>query len=246
MAKKLRLDNLMVERGLAESRSKAQALIMGGQVVVGDHAVTKAGAQVACDASVRLKGDLNPYVSRGGLKLEGALKGFAYDPSGLTCVDVGASTGGFTDCLLKHGAAKVYAVDVGYGQLAWQLREDPRVINIERQNVRHLTWETLGELVDLAVIDASFISLELVLPHVVGLLKQSGDIIALVKPQFEVDKGEVGKGGVVRDPILRKKALEKVRESARLSGLDVIGEMESPIKGAKKGNVEFLLYLKRN
>jgi len=236
----------MVERGLAESRSKAQALIMGGQVVVGDHAVTKAGTQVAPDAELRLKGEVNPYVSRGGLKLEGALRGFVYDPTGLICVDIGASTGGFTDCLLKHGAAKVYAVDVGYGQLAWQLRDDPRVVNIERQNVRHMTWETLGELADLAVIDASFISLELVLPHVIGLLKEKGEIIALVKPQFEVDKGEVGKGGVVRDPLLRKKALEKVCENARLSGLKVIGEMESPITGAKKGNVEFLLYLKRD
>ncbi len=245
MSAKLRLDQLLVERGLAPSRAKAQALILAGQVVVGEHAADKPGTQVREDVELRVKGEYNPYVGRGGLKLEAALTGFPLDPTGLVCVDVGASTGGFTDCLLQHGAAKVFAVDVGYGQLAWKLREDPRVVSIERQNIRHLAPETLGEPVDLAVVDTSFISLKLVLPHVVGLLKPGGRIIALVKPQFEVGKDEVGKGGVVKDTKLRLRALEEVSEAARMLGLETGGEMESPVAGAKKGNVEFLLLLRK-
>jgi 23S rRNA (cytidine1920-2'-O)/16S rRNA (cytidine1409-2'-O)-methyltransferase len=241
---RLRLDQLMVERGLAPSRSKAQAIIMAGQVVVGDHAASKAGQMVAEDVELRLKGEVNPYVSRGGLKLEAALKTFPFDPSGMVCMDVGASTGGFTDCLLQHGAAKVYAVDVGYGQLAWSLCEDSRVISMERQNIRHLTAEQLGERVDLAVIDASFISLRLVLEPVRDLLKPGGEVIALVKPQFEVEKGQVGKGGVVRDPELRRETLAKVGDFATVLGLEILNSMESPVPGAKKGNIEFLLHLK--
>jgi 23S rRNA (cytidine1920-2'-O)/16S rRNA (cytidine1409-2'-O)-methyltransferase len=242
---KIRLDQLIVESGLAPTRSKAQAMIMAGTVVVGDHAATKAGQLVDPDSQLRVKGEHNPYVSRGGLKLEGALNAFPVNPEGLVCIDVGASTGGFTDCLLQRGAEKVYAVDVGYGQLAWKLQEDKRVVSVERCNVRHLTHEELGELCDLAVIDASFISLDLVLPHVLKLIKPGASVIALVKPQFEVEKGQVGKGGVVKDADLRKKALEKVCNNARLLGFEVLGEIESPIKGAKKGNVEFLIYMKR-
>jgi len=174
MSSKLRLDKLMVERGLAPSREKAQALIMAGQVVVGDHAAQKAGQQVAADVEIRIKGELLPYVSRGGLKLEKGLDQFGIDPSGRTAIDVGASTGGFTDCLLQRGAAQVYAVDVGYGQLAWKLREDPRVVVLEKTNIRHLQPDQLDPLPDLAVIDASFISLNLVLPPTPGAVETAG------------------------------------------------------------------------
>lgn len=239
---KLRLDKLMVERGLAPSREKAQALIMAGQVVVGDHAVDKSGHQVPNDVEIRIKGDVLPYVSRGGLKLRKALDQFGLDVNGLLAIDVGASTGGFTDCLLQAGVLKVFAVDVGHGQLAWKLQQDPRVVNIEKTNIRYLTPEKLGETPDLAVIDASFISLSKVLPATQLLVKPGGRIIALIKPQFEVGKGEVGKGGIVRDPAAHRKVIEEVSRSAQEMGLSVAGLCESPITGAD-GNREFLILL---
>jgi len=242
MAEKQRLDKLMVERGLAPSREKAQALIMAGQVVVGDHAVDKAGRQVAGDVEIRIKGDVLPYVSRGGLKLKKALDEFGVDVSGRVAIDVGASTGGFTDCLLQAGALKVFAVDVGYGQLAWKLQQDPRVVSMEKTNIRHLLPEQLDTLPDLAVIDASFISLAKVLPATVNLLKPGGRIIALIKPQFEVGKGEVGKGGIVRDPAAHERVVEAVRRTAIEMGLFAAGVCESPITGAD-GNREFLILL---
>ncbi len=242
MSEKQRLDKLMAERGLAPSREKAQALIMAGQVVVGDHTVDKAGRQVPLDAEIRIKGDPLPFVSRGGLKLRKALDEFCIDVADLVVLDVGASTGGFTDCLLQAGAAMVYAVDVGYGQLAWKLQQDPRIINMEKTNIRHLEPERFDEVPDLAVIDASFISLSKVLPHVQELVRPGGRIIALIKPQFEVGKGEVGKGGIVRDPVLHERAVDSVRLAAADLGLAVDGICESPITGAN-GNREFLILL---
>lgn len=243
MSQKLRLDKLMVERGLASSREKAQALIMAGQVVVGDHAAAKAGQQVLPDVEIRLKGELLPYVSRGGLKLARGLEQFNVDPTGRVAIDVGASTGGFTDCLLQRGAARVYAVDVGYGQLAWKLREDTRVMALEKTNIRTLTPERLDPLPDLAVIDASFISLSLVLPPTLALLARPADLVALVKPQFEVGKGAVGKGGIVRDPKQHDEVLARMETLAAELGTELIGICESPITGAD-GNREFLMGLK--
>jgi 23S rRNA (cytidine1920-2'-O)/16S rRNA (cytidine1409-2'-O)-methyltransferase len=240
-----RLDLLLVERGLAESRTKAQALIMAGAVVVGEARVDKAGAQVDPEAPVRIKDGASPlrWVSRGAQKLLGALEAFPIDPRGKTCADLGASTGGFTDVLLQHGAARVYAVDVGYGQLHPRLRGDPRVVVRERENARLLTAAALGEAVDLVVGDLSFISLRLVLPAVRDLLKPGGLAVLLVKPQFEVGKGEVGKGGVVRDDAKRRAALEAVAEAARALGFEVLGHAESPIEGPA-GNREWLLGLR--
>ena len=242
MPQKQRLDKLMVERGLTPSREKAQALIMAGQVVVGDHAVHKAGQQVAVDAEIRIKGEVLPYVSRGGLKLRKALETFGVDVTGLVALDVGASTGGFTDCLLQNGAVRVFAVDVGYGQLAWKLQQDSRVVSMEKTNIRNLMPAELAEQPDLAVIDASFISLTKVLPATVRLIKPGGRIIALIKPQFEVGRGEVGKGGIVRDPAAHEKVVEGIQRSAREMGLAVAGVCESPITGAD-GNREFLILL---
>jgi 23S rRNA (cytidine1920-2'-O)/16S rRNA (cytidine1409-2'-O)-methyltransferase len=243
MSSKLRLDKLMVERGLAPSREKAQALIMAGQVVLGDHAAQKAGQQVAADVELRIKGELLPYVSRGGLKLEKGLDQFGIDPSGRTAIDVGASTGGFTDCLLQRGASKVYAVDVGYGQLAWKLREDPRVVVMEKTNIRHLQPEQLDPLPDLAVIDASFISLNLVLPPTLALLQRPAEVVALVKPQFEVGKGAVGKGGIVRDPRLHDEVLSNMERLAAELSAELLGICDSPSTGAD-GNREFLMGLR--
>ena len=243
MSSKLRLDKLMVERGLAPSREKAQALIMAGQVVLGDHAAQKAGQQVAADVELRIKGELLPYVSRGGLKLEKGLDQFGIDPSGRTAIDVGASTGGFTDCLLQRGASKVYAVDVGYGQLAWKLREDPRVVVMEKTNIRHLQPEQLDPLPDLAVIDASFISLNLVLPPTLALLQRPAEVVALVKPQFEVGKGAVGKGGIVRAPRLHDEVLSNMERLAAELSAELLGICDSPITGAD-GNREFLMGLR--
>lgn len=242
MIEKLRLDKLMVERGLAPSREKAQALIMAGQVVVGDHTVDKSGQQIARDAEIRIKGDVLPYVSRGGLKLKRALDEFAVDVTDLVALDVGASTGGFTDCLLQAGALKVFAVDVGYGQLAWKLQQDPRVVSMEKTNIRYLLPEQLDAVIDLAVIDASFISLTKVLPATINLVKPGGRIIALIKPQFEVGRGEVGKGGIVRDPAAHERVIEAIRRSAGEMGLGVAGVCESPVTGAD-GNREFLVHL---
>ena len=243
--KKHRIDLLLVERGLAESRTKAQALVMAGAVVVGETRVDKPGALVDPSAPIRLKEDAAPqrYVSRGALKLERGLEAFPIDPAGKTCADLGASTGGFTDLLLQRGAAKVYAVDVGYGQLHAKVRGDPRVVVRERENARALTAASLGERVDLVVGDLSFISLRLVLPAVKAILRPGGEAVLLVKPQFEVGKGEVGKGGVVRDEAKRRAALASVESAARALGFEVLGEAESPIEGPA-GNREWLLALR--
>ena len=242
VAAKQRLDTVVFERGLAPSIDRARAMIMAGQVVVGDHTVDKAGQQVAADAEIRLKGENLPYVSRGGLKLRRALDQFGIDVTGLVAVDVGSSTGGFTDCLLQAGAAKVFAIDVGYGQLAWKLQQDPRVVSMEKTNIRYVTPDQLDGEPTLAVVDASFIALAKVLPATAGLLKPGGRIIALIKPQFEVGKGEVGKGGIVRDPAAHEKVIEDVRRTAADLGLTVAGLCESPITGAD-GNREFLILL---
>ena len=240
---KQRLDKLMVERGLAPSREKAQALIMAGQVVVGEHAAQKAGQQVAAEVAIRIKGEQMPFVSRGGLKLAQGLEAFRIDPAGRIAIDVGASTGGFTDCLLQRGVQQVYAVDVGYGQLAWKLREDPRVVVLEKTNIRHLQPEQLEPLPDLAVIDASFISLSLVLPPTLALLQRPAEVVALIKPQFEVGKGAVGKGGIVRDPKLHDEVLATMKQLAKELGVELLGICDSPITGAD-GNREFLMGLR--
>jgi 23S rRNA (cytidine1920-2'-O)/16S rRNA (cytidine1409-2'-O)-methyltransferase len=236
---KKRLDILLVERELVESRQRAQRLIMAGQVMVDRRVVDKPGTRVCQEADITLQATL-PYVSRGGLKLEAALDRFAIEVSGVIAADVGASTGGFTDCLLQRGASKVYAIDVGYGQLAWRLRNDPRVIVMERVNVRYL--EGLPEPIGLATVDVSFISLELVLPAVIGFLKPRSDIVALIKPQFEAGRKQVGKGGVVKDPAAHRAVLRKVLLWAEEHGLTVRGLMASPLKGPA-GNVEFLAHL---
>jgi len=237
--RKVRLDELLVGRGLAESRSQAQRMILAGEVSVGDRVVDKAGQAVPENADVHVATSMR-YVSRGGLKLEHALQAFAVEPIGWTCADIGASTGGFTDCLLQHGALKVYAVDVGYGQLAWSLRQDPRVVSMERVNIRSL--ERLPEPVQLAVVDVSFIGLELVLPRVAALLAPGGMVIVLIKPQFQVGKGQVGKGGVVRDPALHRSAIESVLHAAAALDLAPAALARSPITGPA-GNVEFLALL---
>jgi 23S rRNA (cytidine1920-2'-O)/16S rRNA (cytidine1409-2'-O)-methyltransferase len=239
---KERLDKILVDRGLVQSRERAKALIMAGQVVVDDHLVDKAGQNVAIDADIRLKGEVLPYVSRGGLKLQKGLDEFGIDVTGLVAIDVGASTGGFTDCLLQRGARKVFAVDVGYGQLAWKLRQDERVVNLEKTNIRYLEPEALTEVPDMAVIDASFISLDKVLPATVRLIAGKGTIIALIKPQFEVGRGEVGKGGVVRDGKKHLEVIAAVSALAERLGLLVRGVVESPLLGPK-GNREFLICL---
>ena len=242
--KKERLDVLVHERGLAESRSRAQALILAGQVVVNDQRVDKPGTRVDVSAELRLKGEVLPYVSRGGLKLKGALDAFRIDVKGAVCADIGASTGGFTDCLLQEGASRVHAIDVGYGQLHEKLRQDPRVISRERVNARHLTDDDLPERVDVIVIDVSFISLELVLPAVLPKLKPGGVLIALVKPQFEVGPAHIDKGGVVRDAEARRGAIERIRHFVKGQGLDEVGLIDSPIAGPA-GNVEALLVARR-
>jgi 23S rRNA (cytidine1920-2'-O)/16S rRNA (cytidine1409-2'-O)-methyltransferase len=244
LARKVRVDQLLVERGLAASRSQAQALVMAGAVVAGEARVDKPGQLVDPEGALRVKPGAAPqrYVSRGALKLEGALDAFGIDPRGATCADLGASTGGFTDLLLQRGAARVHAVDVGYGQLHSRLRSDPRVVVRERENARALSAEALGERVELVTGDLSFISLRLVLPAVRAILRPGGTALLLVKPQFEVGKGEVGKGGVVRDEAKRRGALEQVKAAARELGFEVRGEMESPIEGPA-GNREWLLWL---
>lgn len=241
--KRQRLDLLLVERGLCESRTKAARVILAGEVVVDEHKVDKPGAQVASDAAIRVKAE-EPYVSRGGLKLRAALDAFVQlEVAGRIGLDVGASTGGFTDCLLQAGAAKVHAVDVGYGQLAWKLAGDPRVVVHDRQNIRKLTLDQLGERVGLAVADCSFISLTKVLPHLPPLLEPVADLIVLVKPQFEVGAERVGKGGVVRDDQAREGALVEVEAAARELGFAVLGHIESPVAG-REGNREYLLWLR--
>ncbi|HJL00646.1 MAG TPA: TlyA family RNA methyltransferase [Polyangiaceae bacterium LLY-WYZ-15_(1-7)] len=244
MAKKVRADVLLHERGLAPSRSRAQALILAGKVYVGEQRVEKAGERLASDVELVVRGTDNPYVSRGGLKLQGALDAFALDPAGLVAADFGASTGGFTDCLLQRGAAKVYAIDVGYGQLHPKLRNDARVVVMERTNARHLKAGDLPDPIDLVVIDASFISLRKLLPAAVALLRPGGEVVAMVKPQFEVGRREVSKtSGVVRDPALRAKAIDAVAAEAAALGLEEVARADAPIKGPK-GNHEAFLRLR--
>jgi 23S rRNA (cytidine1920-2'-O)/16S rRNA (cytidine1409-2'-O)-methyltransferase len=236
--RKERLDLLLVEQGLAESREQAQRLIMAGQVVVGDHVVDKPGTRVQAILPVTVTGSL-PYVSRGGFKLAAALEAFGLEVIGRIAADVGASTGGFTDCLLQRGAARVYAIDVGYGQLAWKLQQDPRVVVMDRTNARYL--ETLPESVDLVTIDVSFISLKLILPAVLGWLREKGEIVALIKPQFEAGPERVGKGGVVRDAAIHRAVLEDLAAWASAQGIGLTGLIRSPITGPA-GNVEFLAH----
>jgi 23S rRNA (cytidine1920-2'-O)/16S rRNA (cytidine1409-2'-O)-methyltransferase len=236
--RKKRLDLLIVERELADSRQQAQRLIMAGEVVVGEQVVDKPGTQVPAGALVTLMARL-PYVSRGGLKLAAALDAFGLDVSGWIAADVGASTGGFTDCLLQCGAARIYAIDVGYGQLAWKLRQDPRVVVMERTNARYL--HTMPEPIDLATIDVSFISLRLILPAASGWLRPGGQIVALIKPQFEAGREQVGKGGVVRDPAIHHTVLEELTTWASLQSFSLQGLIRSPITGPA-GNVEFLAH----
>ena len=242
---KERIDKLLVDRGLAESRNKAQAMIMAGQVLVEDQRIDKAGQLIDSAANIRIKGEPLPYVSRGGLKLESALKHFNLSPKGKTCIDIGASTGGFTDCLLQHGASQVWALDVGHNQLAWRIRQDPRVVVMEGVNARNLDPAQFEIAFQLATIDVSFISLTKVLPAVAGVLKREADVIALVKPQFEIGKGEVGKGGIVKDPKKHRDVVERITAVARSMGFQVAGLIESPILGAE-GNREFLLHLRQN
>lgn len=243
MAAKKRVDVLLVERGLAASRARAQALILAGRVSTSDRRVEKAGEQLPVEATLHVKGEDIPYVSRGGLKLAGALDALDFDPAGMVVADFGASTGGFTDCVLQRGATKVYAIDVGWGQLHPKLRADERVVVMERVNARHLQREQLDPI-DLVVIDASFIGLEKLLPAAHTVLGPSGAILAMVKPQFQVGKDRVGKGGVVRDPALRKEAVDGVAAAAAELGFEERGRADSPIQGPK-GNQETFLWLAR-
>ncbi len=238
---KIRLDRLVAEQGLAPSREKAQALILAGQILVNGQKLDKAGVLVPSDAVLRLLGEAQRYVSRGGVKLEAALRTFAVDPTGWTCLDIGSSTGGFTDCLLQHGAARVYAFDSGSNQMDWKLRNDPRVRLREQFNARYLRQEDVGESVDLLTMDVSFISATLLLPASVPLLRAGGRAIILVKPQFEAGREQVGKGGLVRDPQVRAACVAKVREAAAALGLVNLQSIPSPILGGE-GNQEFLLY----
>jgi len=237
-----RLDLLLVQKGLFETRERAQAAILAGQVFVGGQRADKAGARYPADASIEVRGEAIPYVSRGGLKLAGALDAFQVDPAGRIVIDVGASTGGFTDVLLQRGAARIFAIDVGYGQLAWKLRSDPRVTVLDRTNIRHLRPDALSDTPDLAVIDVSFISLEKVLPAVRDLLAPEGEIIALVKPQFEAGPEKVGKGGIVRKPEVHREVLHHIADVAEGLGYRVAGLIPSPITGTE-GNIEFLIHL---
>jgi len=241
--RKKRLDQLLVEKEFLVSRQRAQAIIMAGLVTVDGKRVEKPGHLVNPSASIELAGPDHPYVSRGGLKLEAALREFSIDATGLTILDVGASTGGFTDCLLQHGAKKVYALDVGYGQLAWSLRNDPRVVVLERTNIRHLPPSKIKESLDAAVIDTSFISLKIVVPATLNHLGKGSFILALIKPQFEAGKAMVEKGGLIRDEVLQKKIVEDLAAFFSDAGLSVCGTFESPIKGTK-GNREFFIHLK--
>ena len=236
---------MLVAKGLAQSRQRSQAMIMAGKVLVNDRPVDKPGFHVSPDDTVELKGTDIPYVSRGGLKLEAALHKLQLDVTGSICIDVGASTGGFTDCLLQHGAERVYAVDVGYGQLAWKLRQDPRVIVIERTNVRHMAADTIPDPVDLVTIDVSFISLKIVVPVIVKFLKPDASILALIKPQFEVGKNQVGKGGVVREPKLHQQVIKDLSDFLGTIKLTPQSVYPSPLLGPK-GNREFFIFLKQN
>lgn len=242
---KKRLDILVTERGLAESREKAKTFIMAGQVYVDGQKADKPGDTFSDDAAVEVRGKGLPYVSRGGLKLEKAMREFGLQLQGRTCMDIGASTGGFTDCMLQNGAQRVYSVDVGYGQLAWSLRTDPRVVNLERTNARYLTREQVPEEIGFFSVDVSFISLTLILPAVRPLLAEHGQAVCLIKPQFEAGREKVGKKGVVRDKAVHEEVIEKIRSFALENGFSVLGLTFSPVKGPE-GNIEYLIYLERS
>lgn len=241
---KIRLDQYLCQHGLVQSRERAKALIMAGVVFVDQQKADKAGQMIAEDAAVEVRGHDIGYVSRGGLKLEKAMSAFPLTPRGKVCMDIGASTGGFTDCMLQNGAKKVYAVDVGYGQLDWKLRSDARVVCMERTNARYLTHEQIPDELDFASVDVSFISLKLILPALAGLLKPDGHAVCLVKPQFEAGREKVGKKGVVRDPAVHLEVLEHFLEHAKESHFTVLGLTYSPIRGPE-GNIEYLGYLSR-
>ena len=241
---KIRLDQLVFDLGLTTSRERARTTIMAGQVFVDGQRSDKPGMSVSPDAKIEVRGETLPFVSRGGLKIQKALSEFGYDPAGLICIDCGASTGGFTDCLLQHGAKKVYAVDVGYGQLAWSLRQDERVVSMERTNIRYVTPDQLDERPALAVMDLSFISLRLVLPAVRELLTDGGDVLCLIKPQFEAGREKVGKKGVVRDRNVHLEVLESFLAFAPECGFGVLGLSYSPIRGPE-GNIEYLGWLRK-
>ena len=241
MSQKERLDILLVQRGLFESREKAKGAVMAGLIFSGSQRLDKPGTKVSVDTHLEVRGNTLPYVSRGGLKLEKAIDLFPIDLTNAVMVDIGASTGGFTDCALQHGAAKVFAIDVGYNQLAWKLRQDPRVINMEKQNIRTVTPVQLGEISDFISIDVAFISLDKVLPVATALLKDTGSLVALIKPQFEAGKELVGKGGIVREKSTHKLVLDRILHIAKDCGLYLHGLTYSPIKGME-GNIEFLGY----
>ena len=242
--KKIRLDQLVFDLGLTESRERAKTTIMSGLVYVNGQKADKPGMQVMPDAKVEVRGNALPYVSRGGFKLEKALQVFPIDPTGKVCIDCGASTGGFTDVLLQNGATRVYAVDVGYGQLAWSLRNDPRVVSMERTNVRYISSEQIPEMLDLAVMDVSFISIELILPAIVPLLKDGADVVCLIKPQFEAGREEVGKKGVVRDSAVHQRVIERILSVVPQFGYSAVGLDYSPIRGPE-GNIEYLCHLRK-
>ena len=244
MGGKIRLDVLLTERGLQESRQRAQAAIMSGLIFVNGQRVDKPGTAVRDDAKIEIRGNPLKYVSRGGLKLEKAMTEFPLALPGAVCGDIGASTGGFTDCMLQNGAKKVYAVDVGYGQLAWKLRSDPRVVCLERTNARYLSREQVPEPLDFASVDVSFISLKLILPPLSALLRDRGHVVCLIKPQFEAGREKVGKKGVVRDPAVHREVLEGFLRHARDAGFAVLGMTYSPIRGPE-GNIEYLGYLEK-
>jgi 23S rRNA (cytidine1920-2'-O)/16S rRNA (cytidine1409-2'-O)-methyltransferase len=244
MIQEERLDVAMVRRGLAESRERAQGMILAGLVAVSGVPVAHNSHRIAHDTEISVRGPAHPFVGRGGLKLAAALERFAINPTGVTAMDIGASTGGFTDCLIQGGAAKVYAVDVGYGQLAWRLRQDPRVVVMERCNARYLERTMVPEKVELATIDVSFISLALILPAVARILDGVGFVLALLKPQFEIGKGKLGKGGVIRDEQVRLDTVARVRKDLEAQGWLWLDEMTSPIAG-QKGNIEYFIKLRR-
>lgn len=244
-AKKERLDILLVERGIIESREKAKTSIMAGEIFVDGHRIDKAGEKVSVESNIEFKGKKLQYVSRGGLKLEKAMKEFTINLEGKVCMDIGASTGGFTDCMLQNGASKVFAVDVGYGQFAWKLRVDERVVCMERTNIRYVTPEDIKELLDFASIDVSFISLKKIMPATIGLLKDNGEVVALIKPQFEAGREKVGKKGVVRDIEVHKEVVYGIVDYLLGENLNVLGVSYSPIKGPE-GNIEYLVYFTKD
>lgn len=242
---KQRLDNYLVENGFVETRSKAQSLIMAGEVYIDNQKASKAGEQIKGTEKIEVRSEGLKYVSRGGLKLEKAIKNFPISLSGKICMDIGASTGGFTDCMLQNGAVKVYSIDVGYGQLAWKLRTDERVVNLERTNFRHVTNEQVTDAIDFFSVDVSFISLKLILPPAFDLLKENGSAVCLIKPQFEAGKENVGKKGVVRDINIHKEVISNVLEFTKETGFKVRGLDYSPIKGPE-GNIEYLMYITKS